>query len=162
MIKLLITGGTIDKDYDEITGKLVFSKTHIPEMLRQSNCQVAITEQVLMLKDSLEITEKDRQIIVQACIDSSENKIVITHGTDTMVLTAQALENHPKLKNKTIILTGAMRPFKLGNSDALFNLGTAFAATKIARGGAYIAMNGKLFPASNVLKNTDLGIFIKA
>ena len=160
MIKLFITGGTLDKNYNELTGELEFSRTHLPEMLLQANCQVEITTQQLMLKDSLEINDTDRQTILQACLDANELQIIITHGTDTMVQTAKLLSTQPQLKHKTIVLTGAMRPYKLGSSDALFNLGNAISAVKSAQGGIYIAMNGELFVANKVKKDTNKGIFI--
>jgi len=159
MIKLLITGGTLDKNYNPLTGELEFSQSYLPDMLAQANCQTKITLQQLMLKDSLEITDQDRQIILQACLDSKQQQIIITHGTDTMEKTAMQLYNHPQLKQKTIVLTGAMRPYMLGNSDALFNLGNAISAVKSTQGGCYIAMNGELFNANKVQKNTKLGIF---
>ncbi len=159
-MKLLITGGTLDKDYDSITGNLTFSKTHLNEILQQANSTQKITLETLMLKDSLDISDKDREIITQACINTSESKIVIIHGTDTMVKTAKQLNNQPALKHKTIILTGAMRPYKLGNSDALFNLGAAISACTILGGGVKIAMNGNIFEADKVIKDTELGVFI--
>ena len=160
MIKLIIIGGTIDKDYSPITGTLVFYKTYINEMLQQANCQLDIKSEVLMLKDSLDMSDKDRQSIAQTCIGTTEDKIIITHGTDTMVITALLLSKLTELSKKTIILTGAIRPFKLGNSDALFNLGSAICACDILEGGVKIAMNGKLFNADEVVKDIKQGVFI--
>lgn len=159
MIKLIITGGTLDKNYNPISGELELTQTHLPEILSQANCKIKINTQQLMLKDSLQMNNTDRQIILETCITCQESKIIISHGTDTMVQTAQLLAEKPQLSNKTIVLTGAMRPYKLGNSDALFNLGSAISAVKIAKGGVYIAMNGELFEANNVQKNTELGVF---
>ncbi|HBQ44228.1 MAG TPA: asparaginase [Thiomicrospira sp.] len=158
-IELLVTGGTLDKDYNVLTGELVFTQTHLPEMLAQANCQLPIKQTVLMLKDSLELTNNDRQTILTACEKSNCHYIVITHGTDTMVDTAKFLNTSKEIVNKVIIITGAMRPFKLGNSDALFNLGCALSMAKIARCGVYIAMNGVLFDADNVKKDTAKGLF---
>lgn len=162
VIDLFITGGTIDKNYQETLGELVFTQSYIPEVLQQANSQLDIKVHTLMLKDSLEMSHTDRSAILQACIDSTAEQMVITHGTDTMVQTAQLLESaftESRLVNKTIVLTGAMRPFKLGNSDASFNLASALMAAQLATPGVYIAMNGRLFTANNVNKNTQLGIF---
>lgn len=159
-IQLLITGGTLDKDYDALTGQLVFDETHLTQMLTQANLTVDVQTQVLMLKDSLEMQADDRDIVLQACLASPNPKILITHGTDTMALTAQHIaQNLPDNHQKTIVLTGAMRPYALGHSDALFNLGSAIMALNLTRPGVFIAMNGQLFDARNVTKNTQLGIF---
>ncbi|HHS99500.1 MAG TPA: asparaginase [Thiomicrospira sp.] len=160
-IQLLITGGTIDKDYKETTGELVFSQTHTEQILAEANCHLNIQSKVLMLKDSLELTDTDRKQIYQACLDSISSHIVITHGTDTMVETAQFLQLQNTLTNKTIILTGAMRPYMLGRSDASFNLSSALMAVQLACNGIYIAMNGQLFNADKVQKNRLLGLFEK-
>jgi len=160
-IKIIITGGTLDKDYNTLTGELYFPKTHLPQLLSQANLTLPIQTQVVLQKDSLEMNDADRQSIAQACEDTKEQKIIITHGTDTMQLTAQTLNNHSALKHKTIILTGAMRPFKLGESDAAFNIGSAIMAVQLAQPGVYIAMNGQLFPAGQVQKNRQQGIFEK-
>lgn len=158
-IQLFITGGTLDKQYQETTGELIFPNTHLPIMLQEANATLAIETTVLMQKDSLEITKDERIQICQACIDTSQQKIVITHGTDTMVNTATVLSQYPELNNKTIILTGAMRPFMLGHSDASFNLGSALMAVQLASSGIYITMNGQLFQANQVQKNRQLGLF---
>ncbi len=112
-----------------------------------------------MLIDSLDMTETDRKIIADYCADSEESKIVITHGTDTMVETAKVLAGSPKLKEKTIVLTGAMVPFLFGSSDGLFNLGAALAYVQTLPAGVYIAMNGKYFSHDNVRKNKEMGLF---
>ncbi|MDX1795206.1 MAG: asparaginase domain-containing protein [Hydrogenovibrio sp.] len=158
-IHLLITGGTLDKDYEATTGELVFNSSHLPEILQQANVTLAIESDTLMLKDSLEMTDKDRESILNACLRSSQRRLVITHGTDTMTQTADLLKNHPDLSEKTIILTGAMRPFKLGMTDASFNLGSALMAVQLAPPGVYLTMNGQLFKSGRVVKNRDLGIF---
>jgi len=157
MIKLLITGGTIDKCYNELNGELHFPNTHLPEMLQQTRCRLEIQTETLMLKDSLEMTEADRIKIQQACIASNEQQLVITHGTDTMVKTAEYLARQSL--NKTIVLVGAMLPYKIGGSDALFNLGCAFTAVQLLPQGIYITMNGKIFDWDKVRKDTEMGVF---
>jgi len=157
-IKIFITGGTIDcQKIDEKTQKYIFTKTHIPEMLEQGRNRTKVNLEVLMLKDSLDMTDDDRKIILEKCKKAPENKIVITHGTDTMVETAQILGKN--IKNKIIVLLGAMTPFVFKNSDALFNLGAAITAVQILKKGVYIAMNGKIFTWDNVRKNRKLGEF---
>ncbi len=158
-IQLFVTGGTLDKQYQATTGELMFPATHVPIMLQEANTTLAIETTVLMQKDSLELTDDDRELICQACIDTPQQTIVITHGTDTMVNTALVLNQHPNLKHKTIVLTGAMRPFMLGHSDANFNLGSALMAVQLASSGVYIVMNGRLFSANQVQKNRQLGLF---
>lgn len=158
-ILLLITGGTIDKDYQTTSGELIFSKTFLPELLNEANQNISICTMNLMLKDSLEMTLDDRELILQCCNTETHKLIVITHGTDTMSLTAQHLLNSGQLADKTIVLTGAMRPFKLGCSDASFNIGSALMAVQLAANGVYIAMNGQLFNAAHVTKNRSIGQF---
>lgn len=156
-IKLFVTGGTFDKEYNEIEGKLYFKETHVSEMLSLGRCKVVIDVQTLMLKDSLDLTEKDRQIIVDECRKAKADKILITHGTDTMELTAQAL-GRAELR-KTIVLTGAMVPYKFGSSDGLFNLGSALAFAETLPADVFIAMNGRFFHWKNVHKNKKTGEF---
>ena len=156
-IKLLITGGTIDCERIEENDKYVFEKTHLPEMLEQGRCKIDIDSQILMLKDSIYMTDEDREKILQSCKDCEEDKIIITHGTDTMVETAQVLGKN--IKDKTIVLVGAMIPYNQEKSDALFNLGCAVSAVQILPKGVYIAMNGKIFSWDNVRKNKELGLF---
>lgn len=160
-ISLLITGGTIDKDYHLIKGELCFNQSHLPELLEQANSTLKIASNVILMKDSLEMTDLDRQTILQACHQTKQNQIVITHGTDTMVQTALLLQQDQQLKDKTIVLTGAMRPYKLGGSDASFNIGAALSAVQLALPGVYISMNGHLFEANQVEKNLTLGQFQK-
>ena len=155
-IKLLIAGGTFDKEYNELNGELFFKETHLPEMLKLGRSRINLDIRTLMMIDSLDMTEEDRQIILEHCKRTKEDKIVITHGTDTMVETAKELS---KIKDKTIILTGAMIPYKFGSSDGLFNLGAALAFVQALPHGVYIAMNGKYFNWDNVRKNTDIGEF---
>ncbi|HPA50396.1 MAG TPA: asparaginase domain-containing protein [Thermoanaerobaculia bacterium] len=156
-IKLLITGGTFDKDYDELTGKLYFRDTHIHEMLKLGRCRLQTRVRTVMMVDSLEMTESDRKIIEEICRKSEEEQIVITHGTDTMEETARVLGavGLPK----TIVLTGAMIPYAFGSSDGLFNLGSALSFVQVLPHGVYVAMNGTYFPWNDVRKNRGLGVF---
>ncbi|MBP7676000.1 MAG: asparaginase [Thermoanaerobaculia bacterium] len=158
-IKLLITGGTFDKDYDELTGKLYFRDTHIHEMLKLGRCRLQTRVRTVMMVDSLEMTESDRKIIEEICCKSEEEQIVITHGTDTMEETARVLGavGLPK----TIVLTGAMIPYAFGSSDGLFNLGSALSFVQVLPHGVYVAMNGTYFPWNDVRKNRGLGVFEK-
>jgi len=156
-IKLFITGGTIDCEKIEDRDKYIFKKTHLPEMLEQAKCKVDIDSQVLMMKDSIYMSDEDRKEILQGCENCAEDKIIITHGTDTMVETAQVLGKN--IKNKTIVLLGAMIPYNQKKSDALFNLGYAISAVQVLPKGVYIAMNGKIFNWNHVRKNKELGIF---
>ena len=156
-IKLIITGGTIDKSYNMNNGELHFVDSHIPSMLTEGRCRADYELEKLMLKDSLDMDYEDRQAILSACQNSEQDKILITHGTDTMVDTARLLQDN--LSSKTVVLTGAMVPYVFDKSDSLFNLGTAFAAVQCLPAGVYIAMNGKLFNAHEVIKNRDEGVF---
>jgi len=161
-IQLFITGGTIDKNYHETRGELLFSESYIPSILKTVNSTLNIRYETLMLKDSLEMDNEDRNKILAACQQTSSSAIVITHGTDTMTDTALCLMDNSDLKNKVIVLTGAMRPYKLGDSDASFNLGAAFMAVQTAQPGVYISMNGRLFQADKVTKNRQAGLFEQA
>ena len=156
-IRLFVTGGTFDKEYNELNGKLFFEDTHIPEMLDLGRCKLDVNMRTLMMIDSLEMTADDRAIIVHNCLQCEEDKIVITHGTDTMVETAAMLA--AAITDKTIVLTGAMIPYKFGSSDGLFNLGAALAFVQTLPNGVFIAMNGHYFPWNNVRKNKELGLF---
>lgn len=157
-IKIFVTGGSFDKEYDEIEEKLLFKDTHIPEILKRGRCTVELDARTLMMIDSLDVTFADRAVIVENCKNTKENKIVITHGTSTMAETARAL-GQAKLENKTIVLTGAMIPYKLGKSDAIFNLGNALGFVQALPPGVYVAMNGRSFTWYNVKKNEKLGVF---
>lgn len=157
MIKLLITGGTIDKVYDELTGELTFQKTHIIDMLNRSRSMSDTTSEVLFLKDSLELSDQDRQLILSKCLEAEESNIVITHGTDTMVETAKLLGEN--IQHKTVVLFGAMVPYSVAQSDALFNLGFALSSVQSQASGVYIAMNGRVFDFDKAVKNKALGIF---
>lgn len=158
-IRLLITGGTFDKDYDELTGKLYFHDTHVHEMLKLGRCQLEIRVRTVMMVDSLEMTDSDREIIKGVCGKSDEDQIVVTHGTDTMAETARVLGEASM--PKTIVLTGAMIPYAFGSSDGLFNLGSALSFVQVLPHGVYVAMNGKVFRWDDVRKNRDLGVFQK-
>lgn len=156
-VRVFVTGGTFDKEYDELTGTLHFDATHLPEMLRRGRCMLDVQTEVLMMIDSLEMKEAHRARIVQACREAVESRIVITHGTDTMVDTAQVLS--AASLDKTIVLTGAMVPYAFGSSDGLFNLGSALSFVQSLPPGVYVAMNGRYFTAGNVAKNRDVGVF---
>jgi L-asparaginase len=156
-IRIFITGGTFDKEYNEITGELFFKYTHMTELLRMGRCKLDVQIRTLMMIDSLDMTETDRNLIAENCIKASEDKIVITHGTDTMANTARVLAE--KVKNKTVVLTGAMIPIKFGSSDGLFNLGSALAFVQTLPHGAYVSMNGRYFSWDNVRKNKQTGAF---
>jgi L-asparaginase len=157
MIKLLITGGTIDKQYDELNGELIFTQSCVEDMLAQGRAKLDISPETVMLKDSLDMDDNDRQQILKACLACDESQIVITHGTDTVVETSQVLA--AEIKNKTIVLLGAMVPYQFKQSDALFNLGCAIAAVQTLENGVYITMNGRIFNYDEVIKNKDLGEF---
>jgi L-asparaginase len=157
-IRIFVTGGTFDKEYDELHGRLYFRNTHIAEMLELGRCRLDVEIRTLMMIDSLEMSDADRDIIIGQCRDAPEHRIVITHGTDTMVRTAQTL-GRAAIPDKTVVLTGAMIPYKFGSSDGLFNLGSALAFAQSLPPGVYVAMNGRCFPASAVRKNYDTGIF---
>ncbi|MEP7128398.1 MAG: asparaginase domain-containing protein [Chitinophagales bacterium] len=156
-IMILITGGTFDKEYDELNGTLYFKETHLPEMLKLGRCTVPVEVKTAMMIDSLEMTEQHRNIIIEMCNRCEQNKIIITHGTDTMAVTAKVLGEAGL--SKTIVLTGAMIPYKFGSSDGFFNLGSAFAFAQALPHGVYVAMNGRYFDWHNVLKNKKTGVF---
>jgi L-asparaginase len=156
-VRIFITGGTFDKEYNEITGQLFFKDTHLHELLELGRCRVPVEIRMLMMVDSLEMSDEDRELIIHQCIHAEEDRIIITHGTDTMSITARAIAE--KVVNKTIILTGAMIPIKFGSSDGLFNLGSALAFVQSLPHGVYIAMNGRYFLWNNVRKNKQTGFF---
>jgi len=156
-IRLLVTGGTFDKVYDERTGQLFFRDSHIAEMLRLGRCRLDIEVRTVMMVDSLEMTAADRQMILDQCRLSPEEQIVVTHGTDTIADTARVLGE--ALSGKTVVLTGAMIPFAFGSSDGLFNLGSALSFAQVLPHGVYVAMNGRCFTWDNVRKNRAAGFF---
>jgi L-asparaginase len=155
-IQIFVTGGTFDKEYNELDGRLFFKNTHVPELLEMGRARLDISIKKLMLIDSLDMKDDDRAVILDEVRKTPSHRIVITHGTDTMVETARALS---VLKDKTIVLTGAMIPIKFGSSDGLFNMGSALAFAQTLSSGVYIAMNGRYFPWDAVRKNRDLGLF---
>jgi L-asparaginase len=158
MIQVFVTGGTFDKEYNFTTGELYFKDTHLPEMFARGRCTVPIDIKTLMMTDSLEMGDEDREIVLHNCRRTSSQHILITHGTDRMVQTAKALaaEN----LDKTIVLTGAMIPYAFGtSSDGFFNLGSALAFVQVLPPGVYVVMNGRWFPWNKVRKNKDTGYF---
>ncbi len=157
IIQIFATGGTFDKEYDEINGKLYFKDTHLEEILKLGRCTLPIALNSLMMIDSLDMGNHEREIIIDACKNSLAKRIIITHGTDTMTQTAQAIAQH--IQNKTIILTGAMIPYTFGSSDGYFNIGSALAYVQSMPFGVYVVMNGKCFNSNNVLKNKATGFF---
>jgi L-asparaginase len=156
-IRIIVTGGTFDKEYDEIKGTLYFKSTHVSDMLERARCRLDVSVRTVMMIDSNDMTETDRRIILETCKKSEEDNIVITHGTDTMADTARML-GKAKLE-KTIVLTGAMIPYAFGSSDGHFNLGSALSLCQALPPGVYVAMNGRLFMWDNVRKNRDRGEF---
>jgi L-asparaginase len=159
-IRIFVTGGTFDKEYNELTGALAFEETHLPEMLQLGRCRVNVSIRTLMMIDSLDMTDTDRGLIVEQCRQAGEARILITHGTDTMVDTARALATAtPAIAGKTIVLTGAMIPYAFGSSDGLFNLGSALSFVQVLTPGVYVAMNGRYFSWDDVRKNKDTGVF---
>jgi L-asparaginase len=157
LIRILVTGGTFAKEYNERTGQLYFKDTHLPEMLRLGRSRVEVNVRTVMMIDSLDMTEADRALIVQNCRQAPEDRIVITHGTDTMTETAAAVA--AEIADKTVVLTGAMIPYAFGSSDGLFNLGSALSFVQVLPQGVYIAMNGKCFPWDRCRKNRERGEF---
>jgi L-asparaginase len=157
-VRVLVTGGTFDKDYDELTGALSFRRTHVPEMLRQGRCRLRAPVTALMMKDSLYMTAADRKKILAACRRARETRLVVTHGTDTMSATAAVLGRG--LRGKTVVLTGAMRPYRFGSSDGMFNLGSALSFAQSLPPGVYVAMNGLCFPWDRVRKDRRRGVFV--
>jgi L-asparaginase len=156
-IQIFVTGGTFDKEYNELSGELFFQNTHTADMLRLGRCHLDVDIETLMMIDSLQMTDAHRQLILDRCARAAAARIVITHGTDTMEQTAAVLGTH--IKSKTIVLTGAMVPYTFGSSDGLFNLGTALGFVQTLEPGVYVAMNGRCFPWHSVRKNRELGVF---
>lgn len=156
-IRVFVTGGTFDKEYDLINGRLYFQDTHLPEILALGRSRIDVKIDTLMMIDSLEMTDNERNLIAENCAEAEESNILVTHGTDTMVQTASFLADR-KL-DKTIVLTGAMIPYKFGSSDGFFNLGSALAFVQVLPKGVYIAMHGRYFDWNNVVKNKQSGFF---
>ncbi len=156
-IKIFLTGGTFDKEYNELNGQLYFKDTHLHEMLSMGRNRVPVDTRILMMIDSFDMTDNDREIIAQNVLKADEDKIIVTHGTDTMVETAQAIAKI--VREKTVVLVGAMIPYKFGSSDGLFNLGAALAFVQTLPKGVYICMNGRYFSPDNCRKNRSVGEF---
>lgn len=159
-ILALVTGGTFDKEYNLITGELYFKDTHLPEIFERGRCTLDITVRTLMMVDSLQMTDQDRAIVSNHCQYSDFKHIIITHGTDTMCKTAEAIASSGNMEGKTIVLVGAMIPYKFGmSSDGFFNLGSALAFVQVLAPGVYIAMHGECFVWDDVRKNRATGYF---
>jgi L-asparaginase len=156
-IRIYVTGGTFDKEYNELNGELYFKDTHLREMLRLGRSNLDLELRTLMMIDSTEMNDVDRDMILKSCAESSTDRLVITHGTDTMATTARFLGE--RVQDKTIVLTGAMVPYTFGSSDGLFNLGSALAFVQTLPPGVYVAMNGRCFNWDNVRKNRSTGLF---
>lgn len=156
-IMIFVTGGTFDKEYNELSGQLFFKDTHVHEMLDLGRCHVETEVRTLMLVDSLEMSDDDRQIVLEHCRKAKEDRIIVTHGTDTMEVTARTLGAAGL--SKTIVVTGAMVPYKFGSSDGLFNLGSAMAFVQSLPHGVYVAMNGRYFRWDRCRKNRQTGVF---
>ena len=156
-IRILVTGGTFDKEYNEKTGQLYFKDTHLAEMLNRGRCRVPVSIRTVMMIDSLEMSDSDREFVVQSCRQAPEDRVIVTHGTDTMTDTAAAIARADT--GKTVVLTGAMIPWAFGSSDGLFNLGSALSFVQVLPAGVYVAMNGKCFPWDRVRKNRERGEF---
>ena len=157
-IQVFVTGGTFDKEYNFITGELYFKDTHLTSMFERGRCTLNIDIKTLMMVDSLEMTDSDREIIYYSCKNCKSDKIIITHGTDTIVQTASYIAN--KEIDKVIVLTGAMVPYAFGtSSDGFFNLGAALSFVQTLPNGIYVAMNGRYFPWYKVKKNRQTGYF---
>lgn len=157
-IDVFVTGGTFDKNYNILDGSLTFETTNVPNMFERGRSTLNLNIRTLMMVDSLEMGEEQRNIIINNCRNSKRDRILITHGTDRMVDTARAIAA-AHIEGKTIVITGAMIPYKFGSSDGFFNLGSAVAFVQTLPAGVYIAMNGRYFNWDNVRKNYDTGYF---
>ncbi len=156
-IRFLVTGGTFDKEYNELTGGLFFKDTHVRDMLARGRCTLELQIRTLMMIDSTEMSDMDRELILKSCLEPGAKKVVISHGTDTMSETARFLGE--RVHDRTVVLTGAMVPYTFGSSDGMFNLGSALAFAQSLPPGVYVAMNGRCFEWNNVRKNRDTGRF---
>ena len=155
--RIIVTGGTFDKRYDAIKGELTFTETHLPALLEQARVSLPLAVDIRLLIDSLQMTEAHRQSVLEACRESPEDAIVVVHGTDTMVETAQVVGRASL--GKTVVFTGAMVPYSVQGSDAPFNLGFALAAALTLPPSAYVAMNARIFPWDDVQKDRAEGVF---
>lgn len=156
-IRILATGGTLDKEYNKLSGELVFTRSHLAEILDQARVRVPVTIETVMLKDSLHMDAADREAILARCLAAPEERLIVTHGTDTLAETARLLG--AKLTGKTVVLVGAMIPYSFGGSDAMFNLGCAVAAVQACPPGVWVTMNGRIFPHDDVRKDKAAGDF---
>jgi L-asparaginase len=158
-ILVVVTGGTFDKEYDEVRGTLDFRKTHVPLMLDRGRCRLEVEVRAVRLMDSLDMDDADRSAIARECAAGEYRRVVVTHGTDTMVETAGVVARELAGSGRTVVFTGAMIPFAFGSSDGLFNLGSALSFAQALPPGVYIAMNGRCFAWDDCRKNRELGIF---
>ena len=158
-ILIVVTGGTFDKEYDELRGTLDFHSTHVPQMLELGRCRLAVEVRTVRLMDSLDMTGEDRAAIARECAAGEFERVVVTHGTDTMVETAGVVARELSASGRTVVFTGAMIPFAFGSSDGLFNLGSALSFVQALAPGVYIAMNGRCFAWDDCRKNRELGVF---
>ncbi|MFA6030481.1 MAG: asparaginase domain-containing protein [Elusimicrobiota bacterium] len=156
-LRVIVTGGTFDKEYNELDGSLFFRTSHLGEMLKLGRCRIPVKVQTLLMIDSLEMTARHRRKVLDAVQKCPEKRIVVTHGTDTMAETAAVLGK--SVQGKTVVLTGAMVPYKFGSSDGMFNLGSALSFAQSLPAGVYVAMNGRFFPWDDVRKNRKKGEF---
>jgi len=156
-LRIIATGGTFDKHYNELNGVLGFAESHLPEVIKRTRMTIPVALEVVSLLDSLDMQDADRQQVLAACQGASEKAIVIVHGTDTMRETAEVLGS--VATDKTIVFTGAMIPYEIANSDALFNFGFACGVAQVLPPGVYVAMNGQVFSWDNVTKNRAAGVF---
>ncbi len=156
-LRIIATGGTFDKHYNELNGTLGFADSHLPAALARARLTVDVQLELLPLLDSLDMQDADRARVLAACQAAPESAIVIVHGTDTMPQTAAVLG--AAALGKTIVLTGAMIPYEIANSDALFNLGFACGVAQTLPPGVHVAMNGRVFAWDNVQKNRTAGVF---
>jgi L-asparaginase len=155
--RIIVTGGTFDKRYDAIKGELTFKETHLPAILEQARVTLPLALDIRLLIDSLQMTDAHRQDVLEACRASPERSIVVVHGTDTMVRTAEVVGR--AALDKTVVFAGAMIPYSVQGSDAPFNLGFALAMALALAPGAYVAMNGQVFSWDNVAKDREEGKF---
>jgi L-asparaginase len=163
-IKIITTGGTFDKHYNPIEGQLTFSESYLPSILADSRCTIPIVLEGPLAIDSLYMTDEQREDVVERILNSQEKQVIVIHGTDTMCKTAELCLNHlesKKDKEHTIVFTGAMVPYALKNSDAVYNLGCAQVAVQLLDPGVYVAMNGKTFKAGSVIKDKKQGLFVE-
>jgi L-asparaginase len=158
-LRIIATGGTFDKHYNELNGVLGFADSHLPEVIKRSRITIPAELEVVSLLDSLDMQDANRQNVLAACQAASEKAIVIVHGTDTMRETAEVLGAAAGMSDKTIVVTGAMIPYEVANSDALFNFGFACGVAQTLPPGVYVAMNGTIFTWDNVTKNRAAGVF---